>query len=508
VDPAVSFIGVSKTFGGTRALRDVSFDVAYGEVHALLGQNGSGKSTLIKILAGYHDPDPGSQVRVGGHDVNLPLDAGATARLGLAFVHQDLGLVDSMSVLENVRVGSFAARRFGRIRWNSERERVRRAMAGFGVGLDPDALAVTLSPADRAIVAIARALQSESGARRILVLDEPTSYLPLKQIERLFAVIRQLRDAGAAVCITTHRLDEVEQLADRATVLRDGRLVGTFDVARVTEDDLIMALIGRELRDLYPDHSEAADRADAALEVRQLVGRGVDVSFRVGRGEVLGITGLAGMGHDQVPYLVYGGVEPERIEVSVGGRTYTRLGPFAAVRAGVGLLPANRQRDASVQGASVRENITLPVLSSYFRRGWLQHRRERQDVHQLMARFDVRPPRSELVFSTLSGGNQQKALLSKWMQIAKLRVILLHEPTQGVDVGARQSIFRLLRQAADEGVGVVISSAEYEDLAHLCDRVLVMRHGSIVAELRGAELTEERILEQCHRGGRSFPRAS
>jgi ribose transport system ATP-binding protein len=501
---SVEVRGLSKTFSGTRALDRVDLAVQAGSVHALLGRNGSGKSTLFKILSGYHHPDPGGELFVAGRPVELPLSPGDPPRLGFSFVHQDLGLIDSFSILENLRMGRFATGLGGRIRWRQERRDVIRLLRDFGLRASPDAALATLAPAERAIVAILRAVQPREGEpQTLLVLDEPTAYLPPPDIGHLFETVRELRDSGVAVLFATHRLDEVVEIADRVSVLRDGRLLETREVDETTEEQLIEAIIGEPLGDLYPAPPSGGGRS-VALSVRRLSHEVVeDVSFDVHEGEVLGLTGLVGMGHDEIPYLVFGATRAARGEICVGGAQPGPLSPRQALGQGVALLPADRARQSGIQEVSLRENISMPILGRYFAHGKLDQSGERRVTLELLARFAVQPRGdSERRLSTLSGGNQQKALLAKWMQIPELRALLLHEPTQGVDIGSRKTIFEFIRAAADEGAAIVIASSEYDDLAHLCDRVLILRHGRIVRELLGAELTEERIVEWCYRTGR------
>lgn len=498
---AVAIRNVSKTFGGTRALSNVSLELAPGEIHALVGQNGSGKSTLFKILAGYHEPDGGGTLEVRGRPVALPIRPGDLNALDFRFVHQDLGIAGSLSILENVRVGHFVTSRMGRIRWREERAHVAKLLKDFGVELSPDTPCEKLSQAEKAIVAIVRALQSRPGEQpTLLVLDEPTAYLPPPEISRLFTAVRKLRETGVAIVFSTHRLDEVKNLSDRVSVLRDGHLVGTYPTAEVTEQGLIRAIIGKDLETVYPD-AAPTEHVRPMLCVNGLSGGPVaDVSFTLHAGEVLGITGLVGMGHDEISYLAFGGQPASSGTIEIDGQLCKSLTPRRAIALGVGLVPANRQRDSGIQSASLKENVTIPVLGGYFRRGSLDHRRERRELATLLDSVDVRPRGAqERALATLSGGNQQKALLAKWLNIPGLRVLILHEPTQGVDVGARKAIFELLRQAADNGMAILLASAEYEDLAHLCDRVVVMRHGRAAAELSGSDLTEERIVEHCYR---------
>jgi ribose transport system ATP-binding protein len=496
--PLLSIEGLTKSFGGTRALAGVSLDVRAGHVHGLVGQNGSGKSTLIKILSGYHVPDHGS-VRVNGKPVKVPLTLREQRRNGIEFVHQDLGLVTTMPIVENLRIGRYGTAALGRIRWREERRRAQELMRRFDLDADPRLPVERLSQSERAIVAIMRALHDleQHEGSGVLVLDEPTAALPAHEVHRLFDAIRRVRDAGSAVLIVTHNLDEVFEITDRVSVLRDGRIVADRGTAELEEAELIRLIVGRELRMLYPAGETTA--SDTTLEVCELRGRVADgVSFIVRRGEVLALTGLVGAGHDEVPYLVYGASPPVGGITRLGGVTVTDPSPSRSKAAGLVLLPADRQGQSAVLGATVKENVTLPALDSFRGRlGRLEHRRERTVVNALLERFDVQPPEPDRPMLTLSGGNQQKALLARCLSM-RPRVLLLHEPTQGVDVGARQGIFEILRDAAADGVAIVYSSVEYEDLANVCDRVLVFRRGRVVAQLEGRALSKEAIVAQCY----------
>jgi ribose transport system ATP-binding protein len=335
------------------------------------------------------------------------------------------------------------------------------------------------------------------------VLDEPTAYLPRDGVERLFHAVRTVAAAGHGVLFVTHRLEEVRALTDRVTILRDGAHVATADAASLSERDLIERILGRSLGELYPSGHHM--RGEIALSADGVAGSSVrSFSLRLHRGEIVGLTGLLGMGQEQVPHLFFGSQRASAGRIEIGGRRIelTRMTPRRAIVEGIALLPANRLREGAAQGATVIENVTLPTLSEYFGRGLLNHRRERREVAAKMREFQVVPPEPRRVFAKLSGGNQQKALLAKWFA-TRPRIFLLHEPTQGVDIGAKQQIFARIRDVAEAGGAVVIASVEYEDLAHLCDRVLVFRDGEVVADLRGGDLTEHRIVEQCFASDRA-----
>lgn len=490
--------GLSKSFGPTLALDAVDLRIEPGTVHALIGQNGSGKSTLIKILSGYHAPDAGT-VAVRGQTLRLPLKPGEAHAHGLSFLHQDLGLAPGMTVLENLRLGRFETTAYGRLRWRRERAAAARVLREMGLAVDPHRPLRELPPAERALVAFLRAYQDVEARGGLLVLDEPTAYLPSDAVGKLFAAIREVVALGSSVLFVSHRLDEVLDIADRISVLRNGRRVGTLAASEATRERVVELLLGRALGELYPPAGEAVGKGrPPLLSVRGLAGgsvRGLGLDLRPG--EILGATGLLGMGHDDIPYLLFGAKARASGTVAVEGSEIASLEPTTARAAGLALLPADRGRQSGTPTATILENVTLPDLGRYFRGGRLRHREEGASVRRLLERFDVRPPLPDRPLATLSGGNQQKALLAKWLH-GDPRVLLLHEPTQGVDIGSRKQLFAIIRDVADRGMAVFIASAEYEDLAHLCDRVLVLRHGSVVAELAGDDLTEDAIVQHCY----------
>ena len=497
--PVLSVRHLSKTFSGRTVLRDVDLDILPGEIHGLVGQNGSGKSTLIKILSGFYAPDPGGALSIAGTAIPLPLDPRQSDALGLSFVHQDLGLAPPMTVVENLRVGHYETGLLWRMRWRNERRTVSAALKQFGVGhISPDAMVLSLPAVDRAAVAIVRALHRIGKHQQgVLVLDEPTVYLPRDAVDRLFATLREVSRAGAGVVLVTHRLEEVRAVTDRITILRDGARVDTARTRDLTQRDLLERILGRTLGELYPSTHDV--RREVVMAVDLHSGDGVnDFSLELRRGEVVGLTGLLGMGQDRIPYLLFGAGGITEGSLNLKGRTHNlrSFTPRRAIDAGLALLPADRLLNGGAQAASVLENVTLPTLSRYFQGGVLRHNQERRGVERLLRGFQVTPAEPDKLFAELSGGNQQKALVGKWFQVNPV-VLLLHEPTQGVDVGARKQIFGRIRDFAESGGAILISSVEYEDLAHLCDRVIVFRYGKPVSELRKPNLSEDMIVEQC-----------
>jgi ribose transport system ATP-binding protein len=506
--PALALRGVSKSFGGEQALDGVSFSVQPGEIHGLLGENGSGKSTLIKVLSGYHTPDSG-ELEVHGEPIALPLVPGQFRQLGLEFVHQDLGLVPSLTVAENVWVSDIAhpANRWF-VSWSRQRRRARLMLERYGVDIDPSLQVGELKPLDQAMVAIVRAVEGLLGdtfeaasvapARRVLVLDEPTVFLPKDGTELLFRLLRGIVATGASVIFVSHKLNEVMELTDRFTVLRDGHVVGTAVTAESDNASMVRMIVGHDItfKRTAPRPGPAPDTLvaiDAAAGNRLL-----ETSFSVREGEIVGLTGLVGAGFEELPYLLMGSGHATSGEIRVGDDRYTlaKLTPRTALKAGIALVPADRKREGGVLDLTVGENVSLPVLSRHWRWPFLSRRAMRRDAIETLKRFHVTPVNPDLPYAALSGGNQQKVLLAKWLQ-TQPKLLVLHEPTQGVDIGAREQLHALIRDAAREGMAVICASSDYEQLALLCDRVLVVADGRVVHELAG-DLTEEAIAEHCY----------
>jgi ribose transport system ATP-binding protein len=495
---------LSKTFVGQPALDRVSFDVRPAEVHALVGHNGSGKSTMIKILAGYHQPDDthgATTIEVAGAPLRSG-DAGASRRAGLRFIHQELGLVEDLTVLENLRLGgTWDTGWAARIRWGAERRAARELLERVGLHIHPDAVVSDLSAVQRTQVAVARALQDDEQAR-VLFFDEPTATLPSSEVDRLFAVIRSTIEQGISVVYVSHRLEELPRIADRITVLRDGRVVGSGDQAEFTRERLVDLIVG-DARARPAEAAQTAQRASASaareerLRFDDVHGgelRGAELAVHAG--EIVGMAGLVGSGVHDVIGLLLGTVELEHGSVSVEGQRLARLGPHEMLRRRVAVLPSSRALK-SVPTLTVRENLTLPHLAPLWRRGQLQLREERRLARELTERFNVLPRDPERVLATLSGGNQQKVTVAKWLR-TEPRVMVLEEPTQGIDVGGKQEILELLRDSARRGLAVLVCSADLEELELVCDRVLVIRRGRIGAELTGAAITRETIAQECY----------
>jgi ribose transport system ATP-binding protein len=498
--PVLRVRDLSKTFIGQRALDGVELEIGRAEVHAIIGHNGSGKSTLIKILAGYHVPDAGSgPVEVGGKELRFG-DPDSARRLGLRFIHQELGLVDSLSVLENLRLGGqYEVGPFGQIRWREERRRAAALLARVGLDIHPEALVSALSPIERTQLAVARAVQDEDVA--VVLFDEPTATLPGSEVERLFALIRRLTDEGVAVGYVSHRLEELPQIADAVTVLRNGRVAGAgpmadFDRARLTE-----LIVGHPLSQtpaVPPKARAVATGAGGGLDFEGVAGGELnDATFSVQPGEIVGLAGLVGSGVHDLPNLLLDRVELEAGALRVDGEPVRKLTPEELRGRGIAVLPSARHL-RNLPSLSVRENLTLPDLRPLWRGLRLRMHEEERVAADLVRRFGVQPPNPERVLAELSGGNQQKVCVAKWLR-TKPRFLILDEPTQGVDVGGKEEILGLLREASEEGLAVLLCSSDLEDLELVCSRVLIMRGGRIGTELSGAALTRETMSNECYR---------
>jgi ribose transport system ATP-binding protein len=498
--PVLSVENVSKTFARTRALAGVDMTIEPGEIHALLGQNGSGKSTLIKILSGYHAPDPGASVRI--QDAELPFSSPVQSyRLGCRFVQQDLGLVPTLSVLDNLSIGAGYPTRLGTIRRSQSRRQARKDLARLALEIDPRTLVGALSAAERTGIAVARALrEDELYPARLLVLDEPTATLPVDEVDRLLEMVRHMAASGVGVLYVTHHLGEVFRVADRVSVFRDGVVVGAGPVADFDHGKLVQLLAGEELLAVESEARRArAVRArqrgrTTVLEVDDLRSAVLDgVSFEVDAGEIVGLAGLTGSGRDHVLGAAFGSRARAGGDVRVAGEPLPAGRPDLAIGRGVAYLAPDRKVGGAVMTLSARENMTLPQLKPFWKGGILRRRAERSRTREWFERLSVRPAAAEdEPLSIFSGGNQQKILFGKWLSQAP-SVFLLDEPTQGVDVGAKADLHRELEAAALEGAAVVLSSSDLEELADLCDRVLVIVDGRVSAELKGEDLTEARI---------------
>jgi ribose transport system ATP-binding protein len=488
--------GLSKAYNGVLALDGVDLDVRPGEVHALLGGNGSGKSTLIKVLAGVVQAEPGSALLLADAPVDLAAWTSDKAyAAGLRFVHQQPAVFPDLSIAENIAFGTtFPKNRAGKIDWRALHRRTADLLEVFGVDATPTTPLGALRAADRTRIAIIRAVQDRHDADSgVLVLDEPTAALPHSEVEQLLDSLRRYAANGQTILYVSHRLDEVLSVADRVTVLRDGHKVDTVEAAGLTEAGLVELIVGRPLDRMFPEPTVAPGQ-DVVLSARGLAGGPLtDVSFDLHRGEVLGIAGLLGSGRSELLRMLFGAYPVAAGTVTVDGREVRFASPSAAMEAGVAYVPEERQLDALFQGTSVRHNMTAGAAHRYFRSLLFRHREERRDSATSIRSFLIRVGSDTQPVETLSGGNAQKVVLARWLRRGP-RVLLLDEPTQGVDIGARAEIYGLVRKATEAGTSVLLVASDPEELAHACDRVLVLRAGRIAADVR-TPLEAHRLTE-------------
>jgi len=501
----LSVESLSITFGNARVLHDVAFDVRPGEIHALIGQNGSGKSTVAKILTGIYTPDAGSTIVSDGLTLSLPIRPDVARANGVAVVHQTLGLVNDATVIENTRLGRLTGSRFlRRVDWKKERAATEAVFERMGRQIPLDAKVGTLREDERAVVAIARALQDLQLGGGLIILDESTRALGRQSLENFFGLLDGIVATGTSVLLITHRLEEVVEAADRVTVLRDGRVVvAGREVEGLDKTALASLMLGRNADDLEHRSAPAVIQDAQSVRIESLTGLRVrDLSFEVRPGEVVGLTGLGGSGYDDVPYLISGVTRAEAGTVALpkGPVKAHRLNPAAATAAGIALVPEGRDTAGLAMSQTLTENLAFPQSStSKSSVRPLKAGEEKALAASWIERLDVRPNAPRGLLKNFSGGNQQKVLLAKWLATAP-DLLLLHEPTQAVDVGARHTIVGAVRQAAHDGCAVIVAGSDENELALLCDRVLVFSDGVVREELTG-DLTPERIVQAIYTTG-------
>jgi ribose transport system ATP-binding protein len=481
---------ISKTFGRRTVLSDVSLTVLPGEMHGIVGQNGSGKSTFTKAISGYHAPDSGGEILVNGEPLRLPVRPSDLRKAGGSVVHQDLGLIDEATVVENIRIAVMQGQRWSRrVDWKREGKAATEALARLGYRGSPHELVSGLTPADRARVAIGRAIQGHAVGGGLIIFDESTRALPADALDDFYATVRTLRDEGTAIVIIGHRLGEILAECDRVTVLRDGRCAASgVPTEGLSESDLASRMLGHAVKHLDVSDANKADRrkGQTTIQIRNLRGSGITapLDLDLHRGEILGITGLPGSGFESIPYLL-AGAHSGAGTVNLGGELLDlSVLPLAKIAAaGVVLVPENRTKEGLGMTQTVLENVSLPWLSQRGRRWYTGKGWQREQANEVIRSLGVVPPNPDQIVARLSGGNAQKVLLGKWLSGAP-KLVLLHEPTQGVDVQARVDLLRAVRLAAEQGAGVLVATTEPEDLVTICDRVLFFRDGRPADELR------------------------
>ncbi|MBV9280290.1 MAG: sugar ABC transporter ATP-binding protein [Chloroflexi bacterium] len=487
--PVLELLHIRRAFGGLVALHDATLRLHPGTVHALLGENGAGKSTLIKVLAGVYQPD-GGQILLRGESVGFANPAQARDA-GVAVIYQEPTLFPDLSIAENIFMGRHPIdARWRRIRWNALHTEVRGLLERVGLNLDPRERLRGLSVADQQLVEVAKALSLNA---RVMVMDEPTASLTPGEVERLFGIVRQLRAQGVAIVFIGHRLEEIFAVSDQITVLRDGTYVGTWDTADLTPDQAVAHMVGRPLETLYA--RQRARAGEPLLQVAGLRREGVfaDISFEVCAGEIVGLAGLVGAGRTEVARAIFGIDRPDGGTVTLDGRTVRFDSPRAAVRAGLAYVPEDRQAQGLVLPLPIAQNVTLPLLREMTRAGLLQPARERTLAEEYGRKLRLRARSVRQPARDLSGGNQQKVVLSKWLA-TRPRVLILDEPTRGIDVGAKAEVHRLMGELAASGLAILMISSELPEILAMSDRVLVMREGRLVTEMDHAAATQESIM--------------
>jgi rhamnose transport system ATP-binding protein len=479
---------ISKSFSGVEVLHRAPFTLRKGEVHALLGENGAGKSTLVKVITGVHQPD-GGEIILNGERVQFA-DTRQSRQAGIAAIYQELSLFPDLNVAENIFAGRQPVTSLGRIDWNKLYRQSDKLLTSLGVHLDLKRKARSLSIAQQQMVEIARAISINA---RILIMDEPTSSLTLNEVEDLFRLVRRLREEGTAIIFISHRLEELFELADRVTVLRDGSYVDTRPMAEVSNDDLIRMMVGRKISNLFP--KQQAEIGPVALRVENLSADGAfrDVSFELHKGEILGMAGLVGAGRTNVARALFGVEPPGSGRIWVEGREVKITFAQQAIELGLAYVPEDRQLHGLIPAMPITPNISLPVIGEYARAGWLRDRVERDAAFEAACQMEVRAQSIWQKAKELSGGNQQKVVLAKWLS-TRPKILILDEPTRGIDVGTKAAVHALMSQLAAEGIAILMISSELPEVLGMSDRVIVMYEGRVTAEFSRAEATQEKII--------------
>lgn len=479
---------ISKAFPNVQALDDVTLEINAGEILAFLGENGAGKSTLLKILAGDYQPDEG-QIVIDGREVSFPNPSSAHKE-GIRIIYQEPEIIPWVDVPENIWVGELP-KRMGFVDRRQLKKLVKESLEEYGFEnvLPTDLMGYELSSAQRQLIEIMRALKSDV---RILALDEPTSSLTDEEVDRLFELVRRLRDEGVAIVYVSHRLNEIRRLCDRVAILRDGKLVTAQPLSELTEDDIVRHMVGRDLADAFSDHSSASDKI--VLEVENLYSdHHEDINFHVNAGEIVGFAGLVGAGRTELAKVIFGEFQKTNGRVILEGKEVDIRRPYEAIIKGIGFAPEDRKREGLVLSRSVLENASIAILKQLTQFHFIKTRLERDTISSFVERLNVRTPSIDQQVGKLSGGNQQKVVLARWLAV-KPKVLILDEPTRGIDVGAKAEIYTLIEELAEQGIAIIVISSELPEILGLSDRIYVMQNGRITGELSGSEADEENVL--------------
>lgn len=482
--------GITKQFPGVKALDNVHFQLLPGEVHALMGENGAGKSTFIKIITGVHPQDEG-EIYLNGSKIVLhnPRDA---QKLGITAIYQHVTCYPDLSVTENIFIGHEKVQKgTNRILWNDMHTEAKKLLIELGTDIDPKTLMGALSVAQQQIVEIAKALSTNS---KIIIMDEPTAALTKRESDELYRIIEKLREDGASIIFISHRMEDMYKIASRVTIFRDARYIGTWKINEVSQDEIIKAMVGREITQMFPKKEAEIGEELLRLEGLGKIGYFADISFTLRKGEILGLTGLVGAGRSEVCQAMFGLLKPDKGKIYMEGREKNINDPLTAMELGIGYLPEDRQKQGLVLSWPIGRNITLPTLNKYSKRGWLKDDMEADVAKELSEKVQVKAQSIFDLASSLSGGNQQKVIVAKLLS-ADLKIIILDEPTKGVDVGTKSAICEIMTDLACQGYGVIMVSSEMPEVLGMSDRIVVMREGRITRIFDRSEATQTAILE-------------
>ncbi|MEM9343564.1 MAG: sugar ABC transporter ATP-binding protein [Pseudomonadota bacterium] len=486
--PLLSLSGVTKTFPGVRALSDVSLKLYPGKVTALVGENGAGKSTVVKVLTGIYQPDAG-EIRIDGHPVRFPTPQSAESA-GVTAIHQETVLFDELSVAENIFLGHAPKGRFGLIDTRAMHARAREILSGIGASIDPSATLKDLGTANKHLVAIARALSIDA---RVVIMDEPTAALSHTEIEELYELVESLKTQGKAILFISHKFDEIFRIADFYTVYRDGQMVGDGAIADVTEPDLVKLMVGLDVSQIFPDRTRAPGDEILVVEGYDHPTEFAEIGFTLRRGEILGFYGLVGAGRSEFMQALFGITRPSGGTLSIDGAPVTIRTPADAVGSGIVYVPEDRGRQGAIGALPIFQNVTLPSLSRTSRNGFLRLAQEFQLAREYTERLDLRAASLDTDVGNLSGGNQQKVVIAKWLA-TRPKVIILDEPTKGIDIGSKAAVHEFMAELAAQGLAVIMVSSEIPEIMGMSDRVIVMREGRIVATLDREAITPETLV--------------
>lgn len=483
---------VSKTFPGVKALDNVKFDIYPGEVHALVGENGAGKSTLIKILSGVQPPDEGAKIIIEGKETRLNgvMDA---IRQGISVVYQDFSLFGNLTVAENIGINEIIEKNSPVLKWKEINEQAEKALSIVGADIDPKEIVENLSVAKQQMVAIASAVAQDA---KMIILDEPTSALSKNEVEHLYEIIENLKNKDIAIMFVSHKMDELFHVSDRFTIFRDGQYVDTVNAKDVTENDLVSMMVGRKVE--IKSYANLEEKGPVALKVEGLSKKGnfKDINLEIRKGEVVGITGLVGAGRSEMAQAIFGINPPDSGKIFVDGKEVHIKSPAQALENGIAYIPESRQTQGLVLPKTIESNITLPVLKKYKNKiGLIDRKTQRASVDKWVEMLDVRPNDPDMLAMQLSGGNQQKVVLAKWIS-TEAKILIVDEPTNGVDIGAKAEIHQIIRKLASEGTAVIVISSELPEILSVSDRILVMRKGRIAGEFLNKDITQEMIMSK------------